>query len=125
MLAMAGQHDYLFMDMEHGAFTVQEATQICLAALGVGIAPVILFAPVHWMRRRGCWTTAMGIVVPHVDTRKQAQRIADAFHYPPMGKRSWGGPPPLYSYMAPHVSEAQQAINDEILTVVMIESPEG
>jgi 2-keto-3-deoxy-L-rhamnonate aldolase RhmA len=28
MLAGAAQHDYLFMDMEHGAFTVQEATQI-------------------------------------------------------------------------------------------------
>ena len=28
-------------------------------------------------------------------------------------------------YMAPHVSEAQKAINDEVLTVVMIESPEG
>ena len=28
LLAAAGEHDYLFMDMEHGAFTVQEATQI-------------------------------------------------------------------------------------------------
>jgi 2-keto-3-deoxy-L-rhamnonate aldolase RhmA len=27
--------------------------------------------------------------------------------------------------MAPHVSEAQKAINDEILTVVMLESPEA
>jgi hypothetical protein len=41
LLAAAGEHDYLFMDMEHGAFTVQEATQICIAALGVGIAPVV------------------------------------------------------------------------------------
>ena len=64
-------------------------------------------------------------MVPHVDTKKQAQRIADAFHYPPMGHRSWGGPPPIYAYMAPHVSEAQKAINDEVLTVVMIESPEA
>ena len=28
MLAAAAQHDYLMVDMEHGAFTVQEATQI-------------------------------------------------------------------------------------------------
>ncbi len=27
MFAMAGQHDHLFMDMDHGAFTVQEATR--------------------------------------------------------------------------------------------------
>ena len=42
-----------------------------------------------------------------------------------MGHRSWGGPPPIYGYMPPHVSEAQKAINDEVLTVVMIESPEA
>jgi hypothetical protein len=41
LLAAAGQHDYLFMDMEHGAFTEQEATQISIAALATGIAPIV------------------------------------------------------------------------------------
>jgi 4-hydroxy-2-oxoheptanedioate aldolase len=126
MLAAAGQHDFLFMDMEHGAFTVQEATQICLASLASGIAPVVrVCAGALDEATRLLDNGALGIVVPHVDTKKQAQRIADAFHYPPMGTRSWGGPPPIYSYMAPHVAEAQKAINDEVLTVVMIESPEA
>jgi 2-keto-3-deoxy-L-rhamnonate aldolase RhmA len=126
MLAAAGKHDFLFMDMEHGAFTVQEATQICLASLAGGIAPVVrVCAGALDEATRLLDNGALGIVVPHVDTKKQAQRIADAFHYPPMGTRSWGGPPPIYSYMAPHVAEAQQAINDEVLTVVMIESPEA
>lgn len=126
LLAAAGEHDYLFMDMEHGAFTVQEATQICIAALATGIAPIVrVCAGALDEATRLLDNGALGIVVPHVDTKKQAQRIADAFHYPPMGHRSWGGPPPIYGYMAPHVSEAQKAINDEILTVVMIESPEA
>jgi len=126
MLAAAGQHDFLFMDMEHGAFTVQEATQICLASLAAGIAPVVrVCAGALDEATRLLDNGALGIVVPHVDTAEQARRIADAFHYPPMGHRSWGGPPPLYHYMAPHVSEAQRAINDEVLTVVMIESPEA
>jgi len=126
MLAAAAGHDHIFIDMEHGAFTVQEATQICLASLAAGIAPIIrVCAGALDEATRLLDNGALGIVVPHVDTKKQAQRIADAFHYPPMGHRSWGGPPPIYSYMAPHVSEAQKAINDEILTVVMIESPEG
>jgi 2-keto-3-deoxy-L-rhamnonate aldolase RhmA len=126
MLASAAQHDYLFMDMEHGAFTVHEATQICLASLAAGIAPIVrVCAGALDEATRLLDNGALGIVVPHVDTRKQAQRIADAFHYPPMGHRSWGGPPPLYAYMAPHVAVAQKAINDEVLTVVMIESPEA
>ncbi len=126
MLAAAAQHDYLFMDMEHGAFTIQEATQICLASLAAGIAPIIrVCAGAIDEATRLLDNGALGIVVPHVDTRKQAQRIADAFHYPPMGTRSWGGPPPLFHYVPPHVSEAQKAINDEVLTIVMIESPEA
>lgn len=126
MLAAAAGHDYLFMDMEHGAFTVQEATQICIASLAAGIAPIVrVCAGALDEATRLLDNGALGIVVPHVNTRKQAQRIADAFHYPPMGQRSWGGPPPVYNYMPPDVAEAQKAINDEILTVVMIESPEG
>jgi 4-hydroxy-2-oxoheptanedioate aldolase len=126
MLAAAAQHDFLFMDMEHGAFTVQEATQICIASLCAGIAPIVrVCAGALDEATRLLDNGALGIVVPHVDTKQQAQRIADAFHYPPMGHRSWGGPPPAYAYMPPHVSEAQKAINDEVLTVVMIESPEA
>jgi len=126
MLAAAAQHDFLFMDMEHGAFTVQEATQICIASLAAGIAPLVrVCAGALDEATRLLDNGAMGIVVPHVDTKAQAERVADAFHYPPMGHRSWGGPPPIYFYMPPHVSEAQAAINNEVLTVVMIESPEG
>ena len=126
MLAGAAHHDYVSMDMEHGAFTVQEATQICIACLAAGIPAVVrVCSGALDEATRLLDNGALGIVVPHVDTKKQAQRVADAFHYPPMGHRSWGGPPPVYGYMPPHVSEAQKAINDEVLTVVMIESPEG
>lgn len=126
MLAAAGQHDYMFIDMEHGAFTMQEATQLCIAALATGIAPVVrVCAGALDEATRLLDNGALGIVVPHVDTAKQAQRVADAFHYPPAGHRSWGGPPPVYGYLPPDVAEAQAAINAEILTVVMIESPEA
>jgi 2-keto-3-deoxy-L-rhamnonate aldolase RhmA len=126
LLAGAAQHDYVSMDMEHGAFTVQEATQICIACLAAGIPAVVrVCSGALDEATRLLDNGALGIVVPHVDTKQQAQRVADAFHYPPMGHRSWGGPPPVYGYMPPHVSEAQKAINDEVLTVVMIESPEG
>jgi 2-keto-3-deoxy-L-rhamnonate aldolase RhmA len=126
MLAIAGGHDFLFIDMEHGATTVQEATQICIAALPTGVPAIVrVCAGALDEATRLLDNGALGIVVPHVDTAKQAQRIADAFHYPPAGTRSWGGPPPIYGYMPPHVAEAQKAVNDEILTVVMIESPEA
>ena len=126
LLAAAGGHDFLFIDMEHGAFTVQEATQLCIASLATGITPIVrVCAGALDEATRLLDNGALGIVVPHVDTPAQAQAIARAFRYPPQGKRSWGGPPAVYGYLPPAVAEAQAAVNAEILTVVMIESPEA
>jgi 2-keto-3-deoxy-L-rhamnonate aldolase RhmA len=126
MLAAATGHDYMGIDMEHGAFTMQEATQLCIAALATGVTPIVrVCAGALDEATRLLDNGALGIVVPHVDTAREAQRIADAFHYPPAGHRSWGGPPPVYGYTPPDVAEAQKAINDEVLTIAMIESPKG
>lgn len=126
MLAAATGHDYLFIDMEHGAFTMQEATQLCIAALPTGVAPIVrVCAGALDEASRLLDNGALGIVVPHVDTEEQARRVADGFRYPPAGNRSWGGPAAVFGYVTPHVAEAQAAINGEILTVVMLESPKA
>ena len=41
LLAKAAGYDWLFIDAEHGAITTQEASQISLAALAVGVAPIV------------------------------------------------------------------------------------
>ncbi len=126
MLAAATDHDWLFIDMEHGAFSVQEATQICLAALPTGITPIVrIAADALDEGTRALDNGAMGVIVPHVDTVEQAKKIARAFRYPPIGSRSWGGPPAAFGFKPPGNAEAQAAVNAAILVVAMIESPEG
>ena len=41
MIAAAGDHDWLFIDMEHGAISPHDATQICIAALPTGVTPIV------------------------------------------------------------------------------------
>ncbi len=126
MLAAATGHDWLFIDAEHGAFSVQEITQLCIAALPTGVTPIVrVCAGAIDEATRALDNGAMGIVIPHVDTAADAKRIAAAFHYPPIGHRSWGGPPAIYGFRPPANAEAQAAINAEILTIVMLESPEA
>jgi 2-keto-3-deoxy-L-rhamnonate aldolase RhmA len=126
ILAAASGHDWMFIDAEHGAFNIQEITQLCIAALPTGVTPIVrVCAGALDEATRALDNGALGIVVPHVDTATEAKRIADAFHYPPMGHRSWGGPPAIYGYQPPSTAKAQAAINAEILTVVMLESPEA
>src|SRR4029079_16052030 len=40
-LAAASGYDCLFIDMETGAFQMQEATQICIPSLPPGVAPIV------------------------------------------------------------------------------------
>ena len=126
MIAAASDHDWLFIDMEHGAFSVQEATQLCLAALPTGVTPIVRVAANALDEgTRALDNGALGVIVPHVDTRDEAVRLAEAFRYPPAGTRSWGGPPAAYGFRPPGNAEAQAALNKEILVVAMIESREG
>src|SRR5260221_8651752 len=126
MIAAAAGHDWLFIDMEHGAFSQNDVAQICIAALPTGVTPIVrICAGALDEGTRALDNGAAGVIVPHVDTIDQARRIAAAFRYPPLGSRSWGGPPALFGYKAPGNAEAQAAINPEILVIAMIESEVG
>jgi len=126
MLAAAADHDWLFIDMEHGAHSVHEAAQLCLAALPTGITPIVRICADALDEGTRCLDNgALGVIVPHVDTAERAKQIARAFRYPPLGHRSWGGPPAAYGYRAPGNAEAQAALNKAVLVVAMIESPQA
>jgi len=125
-LAAASGHHWIFLDNEHGSFSVHEIAQLCIASLPTGVTPIVrVCAGAIDEATRALDNGAQGIVMPHVDTAKDARRLAEAFHYPPAGRRSWGGPPAIYGYQPPAMAEAQEAINQEILTVVMLESPKA
>ncbi|WP_187830166.1 HpcH/HpaI aldolase family protein [Siccirubricoccus phaeus] len=126
MLAAAAGFDWLFIDMEHGATSVHEATQIAIAALNQGVTPIVrVCKDAVFEGTRALDNGAMGVVVPHVDTAEEARAVADAYRFPPVGTRSWGGPPFAYNFRPPAVAEAQVELNKEILVTVMIETPEA
>ncbi|MCO6415530.1 aldolase/citrate lyase family protein [Siccirubricoccus sp. KC 17139] len=126
MLAASAGFDWLFIDMEHGATSVHEATQIAIAALNQGVTPIVrVCKDAVFEGTRALDNGAMGVVVPHVDNAEEAKAVADAYRFPPVGTRSWGGPPFAYNFKPPAVAEAQVELNREILVTVMIETPEA
>ncbi len=126
MLAHATGYDWLFIDTEHGAFSIQEASQMCYAAIPLGITPIVrVCADALDEGTRALDNGAMGIIVPHVDTAEQAKRVADAFRFPPLGKRSWGAPPAAFLFGGPPLGEAQAALNREVMVCAMIETEEA
>jgi 2-keto-3-deoxy-L-rhamnonate aldolase RhmA len=126
MIAAATGHDWLFIDMEHGAISPHEATQICIAALPTGITPIVRICADALDEGTRCLDNgALGVIVPHVDTVARAKELAKAFRYPPIGHRSWGGPPAAYGFSPPSNAEAQVALNKTVLVIAMVESAES
>jgi 2-keto-3-deoxy-L-rhamnonate aldolase RhmA len=125
-IAKTSGFDWMFIDCEHSSMDLDTAAQISTAALTVGVTPVVRVSGLeHWHASRILDNGAQGIVVPHVESGQEAQRVANACRFPPVGKRSMGGGLAQVSYRNLPVGEVAQAVNEETLVVVMIESPAG
>lgn len=126
MIAKACNFDWLFIDMEHNSMSIDTAAQISVAALAAGITPLVR-VPDHqpFQSSRVLDGGAMGVVVPHVDTAEQARSIVRACKYPPIGHRSVAGAAPQLGFAPVPIGEATRAMNDSMLIVVMLETPEA
>ena len=119
-------YDWLFIDMEHNSMDIDIASQISVAAQDAGITPIVRvpdFAHHHATRVLDCG--AMGIVFPHVDDATTAQRLVSNCLYPPNGHRSMTGVLPQLDFKQKPIAEVAKLINDSMLIVIMLESPEA
>src|SRR5215831_4854840 len=109
--------DWLFLDLEHSAMSIETAAQLAIAALDAGIAPIARVPKGEYsLATRLLDNGALGIVVPHVDT-------ADRLRYPPQGHRSVFSSMPQLGYRAVKAAEMTAALNAATLITVMLETP--
>ncbi|MBN9408048.1 MAG: aldolase [Burkholderiales bacterium] len=125
-LAVRCGFDFLFTDLEHGPLSVAQAVDIAAAGLAAGL-PSIARVPGKGSHdiARLLDGGAQGIVVPHVDSADEARAVAAATKYPPLGRRSFFGLQPMFGYARLPVHEAMAEANPQVLSVVMLESPEA
>ena len=120
ILARSG-FDFLMVDQQHGEFSKASATDSIRAIAAAGPAPLARVADnspgaINDLLDAG----ALGVVVPMVNCRKDAEDAVRAAYYPPRGKRSKGGSAPIL-----YGEDYAKRANDEILLVVMIETREA
>jgi 2-keto-3-deoxy-L-rhamnonate aldolase RhmA len=117
-------YDFLFIDLEHGAASVETAYQISVAALDAGIAPFIRVPHGELALGTRCLDGGgLGIVIPHVDTPEEARAMVNAFKFQPVGHRSIGGGYPHFGFAPVPAKDVVTALNDATLVVAMIETP--
>jgi 2-keto-3-deoxy-L-rhamnonate aldolase RhmA len=125
-LAKAAGYDWMFIDMEHGAFSIHEATELCMACLPVGIAPIVrVCSDALDEGTRALDNGAQGVVIPHVDTAEQARKVVETFRFPPIGHRSWYGPVATHGFHPPTHAVGKDELDREVMLIVMIETAKG
>ena len=116
--------DWLFLDLEHSAMSIETAAQLAIAGLEAGIAPIVRVPKGEYsLATRLLDSGALGIVVPHVDTADEARQIADALRYPPLGHRGVFSSMPHFDYRGVKVDAMTAALNAANLIIVMLETP--
>jgi len=66
--------DWLFIDLEHGAMSIETAAAIAIAGLDAGIAPLVRVPKGEYsLATRLLDNGALGIVVPHMETAEEAR----------------------------------------------------
>jgi len=115
--------DALYFDLQHSPLPEYEVAQMCVAALGVGVTPLVRIPEKDYgMALRVLDGGALGIVVPDVANADDVRAAVDACKYAPLGHRSSSASLPHFGYQAVPVVEARKALNDNTLLIVMIES---
>lgn len=125
LLNVAG-FDFIYLDMEHGPFSMAQIGDMCMLARAFGIVPIVR-PPSH---RRDHLTRpldagAMGLLVPQVNNVVEAHAIVNCVKYHPMGERGFSSRGAHTGYQSMDVSEMISKANQDILIGIMIESVKG
>lgn len=115
--------DGLFFDLQHGVIPEHEVSQMAVAAMSMGVAPLVRvpekdYAAALRMLDNG----ALGIIMPEVTTAEDARRSVAACKFPPVGNRGAFGSWAHFAYRSVPAPEARKAMNDATLLILMVES---
>jgi len=124
IMAGAG-FDWLIVDLEHSPGGFDNLQSQVQAMNGSGVVP---FARAPWNDavaiKRILDTGVMGVLVPYVNTRSEAQAAVAACKYPPQGIRGVAGSPRAAGYTRntmPYLSSA----NDQTIVMTAVETREA
>ena len=125
-IAAACGYDAIYVDLEHTTTSEETAGMLCGSALGAGIWGLVR-VPSHEpaIIARVLDNGAVGVIVPHVNSKAEAEGVVHAARFPPVGHRSVAGPNAVSGYGPLSPTELTEVLERETVVALMIESPEG
>ena len=115
-------YDFTWIEMQHSPLTFGDVAKMIYACRGASAMPFIRVPDATESDiQKATDIGAMGIIVPTVDTVEKAEAAVKWSRYPPQGRRSQGNG----QYGALWGNDYRQTANDNMVVVVMIETPIG
>ncbi len=125
IVGLAG-FDFAIIDMEHGPLSVETAEDLCRAAQGVGLAPIVRVrkndAP---QIQRALDIGSAGVQVPQIECRADAEAVVRAAKYQPLGMRGLSFYTRAGDYTVHGVAGITDRLNAEQLVIIHVEGVRG
>lgn len=126
LMAKHAGYDLIFYDLEHGYIPLEKCANLMLLNHGYGLTSFIRVPQLDkaWVSKAlDCG--ADGIMVPMIETTKQALDLVNYSKYLPLGKRGYsGGANTYYGPSGNHQVNMEKA-NKRIVTIAQIETKLG
>lgn len=115
--------EFALFDMEHAGLGFETLKMLAAGCRGVGIEPLVRVprSEYHFLAR-ALDVGVHGVMVPMVESASEARRIAEATHYPPVGRRGAALGVAQDDYSAGDVKAKLSALNARTLVIAQIES---
>ncbi|MCC3274536.1 hypothetical protein LJ753_01455 [Arthrobacter sp. zg-Y20] len=122
LIALAG-FDFVVIDLEHSAMSLETAYRHIGTALFAGVAPLVRIPSLDaGIVQRLLDAGAEGIMVPHIDTVEQARAAAAAVRFPPLGTRGVGSTSRAGAWGAMSRADYVRYGQEEVVLIAQIES---
>jgi 2-keto-3-deoxy-L-rhamnonate aldolase RhmA len=121
----AKHYDYTWYEMQHSTLEFKDIEAMIAACPHAGAIPMIRLPDAQeWHIQHTTDIGALGVIVPTVDDVDRAREAAKWSRYPPVARRS-SGQGQASSIWSINGINYHNTINDNMLVVVMIETPTG
>lgn len=119
--------DYIFIDGEHGTFTLADIEQMCMMADRMGMTTLARVPNTHPSTiLRFLDRGVMGILGPHIVTKTDVEALVSACKFAPQGSRSFTGHR-VIEYRIPDLDlpELMAQSNEQVMVSALIEDAEA
>jgi 4-hydroxy-2-oxoheptanedioate aldolase len=121
----AKHYDYTWFEMQHSTLEFKDVEAMIAACPHAGAIPMIRLPDAQEFHiQHATDLGALGVVIPTVDDVERAREAAKWSRYPPVARRSSGGGQAARIWGINGINYAD-TFNDNMLVVVMIETPTG